>query len=149
MKLAIGSDHRGYELKNKLLEKLIKEGFACDDYGCFSEERCDYPVYSFKVAEAVSKKEADYGIVICGSGDGVSIASNKVKGIRCVCVKDCEHVERAKSHVNVNVIALAAEETTLEESYNIVKTLLSTAFLHGRYEERTIMIDKYEEKTNQ
>lgn len=144
MKIAICSDHRGYELKSKLVKMLLDNGMVCDDYGCFNNERCDYPPFAFKVGETVSNKECDYGVVICGSGDGVSIAANKVKGIRCVCVKDKEHVIRAKEHVNVNVLAFSAEETNEEEAMEMVKTLVSTAFLHGRYEERTKMIEEYE-----
>ena len=146
MKIAICSDHRGYDLKNELVKKLLETDIACDDYGCFNKERCDYPAFAFKVGEAVSKNECDYGIVICGSGDGVTIAANKVKGVRCICVKDCQHVVRAKEHVNVNVLAFSAEETNAEEAFAMVKSLLSTAFLHGRYEDRTKMIDEYEKR---
>ena len=146
MKIAICCDHRGFDLKNKLVEKLLENDIVCDDYGCFSKERCDYPPFAFKVGEAVSNKDCDYGVVICGSGDGVTIASNKVKGIRCVCVKDCEHVIRAKEHVNINVVAFSAEETNVEEAYEMVKALIATPFLHGRYEERIKMIDEYEKR---
>lgn len=146
MKIAICSDHRGYDLKNELIEKLLDNDIVCDDYGCFSKERCDYPPFAFKVGEAVRDNKCNYGVVICGSGDGVTISANKVKGVRCVCVKDKEHVVRAKEHVNVNVIALSAEETNVKEALELVKTLISTAFLHGRYEERTKMIEDYEER---
>jgi len=146
MKIAICSDHRGYKLKCDLVKKLLENDIMCDDYGCFSEERCDYPPFAFKVGEAVKANTCDYGIVICGSGDGVTIASNKVKGVRCVCVKDAKHVKRAKEHVNVNVLAFSAEETSVEEAYEMINTLISTEFLHGRYEDRTRMIDEYEER---
>ena len=144
MKIAICSDHRGYELKNELVKKLLENDIVCDDFGCFSKDRCDYPPFAFKVGEAVSKNEANYGVVICGSGDGVTVSVNKVKGVRCVCVKDKEHVIRAKEHINVNVLAFAAEETNVEQATEMVKTLISTAFLHGRYGERIKMIDEYE-----
>lgn len=146
MRIAICSDHRGYELKENLVKKLLENEIKCDDYGCFSNERCDYPTFAFKVGEAVSKKQCDFGIVICGSGDGVSISANKVKGIRCVCVKDSEHVKRAREHVNVNVLAFAAEETNVDEAYEMVQTMISTSFLGGRYEERTKLIDEYEKQ---
>ena len=144
MKIAICSDHRGYDLKNELIQKLLENEMVCDDYGCFSKERCDYPPYAFKVGEAVANQTCNYGIVICGSGDGVTISANKVDGIRCVCVKDKEHVIRAKEHVNVNVLAFSAEETNVDEALEMVKTLIATPFLHGRYEERIKMIDEYE-----
>ena len=146
MKIAISSDHRGYLLKKDLVKKLTENSIEVEDFGCFSEERCDYPIFAFKVGEAVNKKECDFGVVICGSGDGVTIAANKVKGIRCICTKDNAHVIRARQHVNINVLALSAEETNLEEAYNMVKTFISTECLLGRYEERTKMIDKYEEE---
>lgn len=146
MKIAISSDHRGYDLKNKLVKKLQENNIECEDYGCFSSERCDYPVFAFKVGEAVNKKDCEYGVVICGSGDGVTIASNKVKGIRCICAKDNAHVIRARQHVNINVLALSAEETNLNEAYDMVKTFVATEFLYGRYEDRTKMIDEYEKE---
>ena len=146
MKIAICSDHRGYELKTKLVKKLLEKDIKCEDYGCFNGERCDYPKFAFKVGEAVSAGACPFGVVICGSGDGVSIAVNKVKGIRCVCVKDESHVKRARQHVNVNVLAFAAEETSAEEALKMVETMLSTNFLGDRYKERLEMIDEYEAK---
>lgn len=146
MKIAICSDHRGYGLKTALATKMIENNMQFEDYGCFSEERCDYPTYSFKVGEAVSSGDCEFGVVICGSGDGVSIAVNKVKGIRCVCTKDVQHVIRARQHVNLNVLAFAAEETTAEEAFEMLKVFISTDFLYGRYEERTKLIDEYEKR---
>ena len=144
MKIAISCDHRGYELKTELVKKLLENDIMCEDYGCFNTERCDYPLFAFKVGEAVRDDKCEYGVVICGSGDGVTIAANKVKGIRCICAKDTPHVVRAREHVNINVLALSAEETTVEEACEMVKTFVSTKFLQGRYEERTQMIDEYE-----
>lgn len=144
MKIAIGSDHRGYNLKSELAKKMKENGFSFEDYGCFSEERCDYPVFALKVAESVKNNECEYGVVICGSGDGVSIAANKVKGIRCVCLKDSEHVKRAREHVNINVLALAAEETDVKTAYEMLNVFVNTKFLDGRYKERLDLIDQYE-----
>ncbi len=144
MKIAIGSDHRGYVLKCQLVKKLLENEYKCEDYGCFNDERCDYPIYAFKVGEAVSSKDCDYGIVICGSGDGISIACNKVKGVRCACLKDTSHVKRAREHVNLNVLALSAEETSVEEAYAMFETMIKTSFLYGRYEERIKMVEEYE-----
>lgn len=145
MKIAICSDHRGYALKSELVKKMFDRNIQCEDYGCFSEERCDYPKYAFKVGEAVRDGECDFGVVICGSGDGVSVAVNKVKGIRCVCVKDLAHVERARQHIDVNVLSFAAEETTAGEAIDMVEKMISTEFLGDRYEERLEMIREYEE----
>ncbi len=146
MKIAICSDHRGYGLKTKLVEKMVENSLSFEDYGCFSEERCDYPVFAFKVGEAVKNKQCDLGVVICGSGDGVCISANKVKGIRCICAKDTSHVKRAREHVNINVLALAAEETNVEEAYEMLQVFIETKFLEGRYQERLDIIDEYELK---
>ena len=146
MKIAICSDHRGYLLKTSLVKKMKDNGISFEDYGCFSEERCDYPVFALKVGEAVKNKECEMGVVICGSGDGVCISANKVQGIRCICAKDKSHVERARQHVNINVLALAAEETNLDEAYEMLLTLMETKFLEGRYQERLDLIDNYEQR---
>ena len=146
MKIAIGSDHRGYDLKTELIKKLVDNNINCEDLGCFSKDRSDYPVFGFKVGESVSKKECDYGVVICGSGDGVTIAANKVNGVRCMRATDCKRVITAREHLNVNVIAFCAEEINVEEAFEMVKAMISTEFLKGRYEERTKMIGEYENK---
>lgn len=146
MKLAICSDHRGYSLKSQLVKKMKDEGLAFKDYGCFSEERCDYPLFAFKVGEAVKKGECDVGIVICGSGDGVTIAANKVEGIRCICAQQKEDVKRAREHVNINVLALAAEKTNVEQAYELLLTFINTSFLEGRYKERLDLIEQYEKR---
>ena len=146
MKLAICSDHRGYNLKSELIKKMNENGMNFEDFGCFSEERCDYPIYALKVGEAVKNNECDLGIVICGSGDGVCISANKVKGIRCICAKNTQQVERARQHVNINVLALAAEETDAITAFEMIKTFIDTQFLNGRYQERLDILDKYENK---
>lgn len=144
MKIAICSDHRGYKFKCDLVKMLLEKEIECDDYGCFNEERCDYPPFAFKVGEAVKSKSCDYGIVICGSGDGVSIASNKVKGVRCVVARNKEQVKTAKEHLNINVLAFSAQERKVEEACEMIKIVASTPFLFGRYEERVKMIEDYE-----
>lgn len=145
MKIAFCSDHRGYRLKNELISKVNKElSYECVDCGCDSEDRCDFPIYAFKASELVSEGMADYGIVICGSGDGVCVASNKVKGIRCTLVVNKEDATRAKAHINANVLALGAEKTELDEAFKIVKALVETQFLEERHLDRIEMIANYE-----
>lgn len=144
MKIAICSDHRGYDLKSSLVKKMKENGLSFEDYGCFNEERCDYPIYALKVGEAVSVGQCDLGVVICGSGDGVCISANKVKGIRSVCPRDLNHVKRAREHVNINVLALAAEEVNVEEAYRMLEVFLNTKFLEGRYQERLDILENYE-----
>ena len=145
MKIAFCSDHRGYKLKKELINKVNKElGYECLDCGCDSEARCDFPIYAFKASEFVAKKDVDYAIVICGSGDGVCVASNKVKGVRCTLVVNESDAIRAKAHINANVLALGAEKTLLEEAFKIVKALVETEFLKERHLDRIEMIHKYE-----
>ena len=147
MKLAFCSDHRGYKLKVELINKVKEElGYEVIDCGCDNEEMAHFPVYAFKASELVANKEANYGIVICGSGDGVCVASNKVKGIRCTLVVNKEDASRAKAHINANVLALGAEKTNLEEAFLIVKNLVDTEYLAGRHQVRVDMIDEYEKE---
>lgn len=145
MIIAFGSDHRGYKLKVELIKKVKEElNYECIDCGCDSDIRCDFPTYAFEASELVSNKKADYGIVICGSGDGVCVASNKVKGIRCTLVVNEDDAKRAKAHINANVLAMGAEKTSLEEAFNIVKALIETQFLKERHLDRIEMINQYE-----
>lgn len=147
MVIAFGSDHRGFLLKQQLIDKITRElNIGCIDCGCEDETRCDFPVYAFSVSEKVSSGLADYGIVICGSGDGVCVASNKVKGIRCTLVTHESDATRAKAHINANVLAMGAEKTDLQEAFKIVKTLIETEFLKQRHQDRIDMITKYENK---
>lgn len=145
MKISFCSDHRGYDLKIKLIEKVKQElGYECIDNGCDSTTLCHFPEYAFKASELVAANEANYGIVICGSGDGVCVASNKVKGIRCTLVVNKEDAYRAKAHINANVLAIGAEKTSLQEAFEIVKNLVNTEFLEDRYQIRVDMISEYE-----
>lgn len=145
MKIAFCSDHRGYKLKVDLIEKLKEKfGYECVDCGCYNEEMTHFPIYAFKTSELVARNEADYGIVICGSGDGVCVASNKVKGIRCTLVVNKDDASRAKAHINANVLALGSEKTTLEEALLIVENLVNTEYLEGRHQIRLDMISEYE-----
>lgn len=146
MKIAICSDHRGFHLKSELVKKMAEKELLFEDYGCFNEERCDYPAFALKVAEATRDNKCDFGVVICGSGDGVAITANKVKGIRCVCARNVLHVKRAREHVNINVLALAAEETNVKEAFEMIQMLISTEFLYGRYEDRIKEIEHYEKR---
>ena len=109
MKLGIASDHKGYETKEKL-KKYLGKKYEIIDYGTNSTERTDYPIYGIKIGEKVRDKEVDYGIAICGSAIGISIACNKVKGIRCGKVNTVKEAIHAKTHDHVNVIAISGEE---------------------------------------
>ncbi|NLA32904.1 MAG: RpiB/LacA/LacB family sugar-phosphate isomerase [Mollicutes bacterium] len=146
MKIGISSDHRGYEKKQKLID-LLKEKYDITDFGndVFDQED-DYPDYAIKVSEAVAKGELDYGITMCGSGIGVSIAANKVKGIRCAKVDNIEDAKLSKKDNNSNVIALNSSKP-IAELKDIIEAYLTTDYeLVPRYQRRIDKISSYEEK---
>ena len=131
MKIAIGSDHGGYELKEFLKLYFDKNQIEYKDFGTHSSQSVDYPDYGKKVGHAVLDKPYDFGIVICGTGIGISIAANKVKGIRAALVYDELTASLAKEHNNANVIALGGRTTTHEHAIEIVK-----AYMNATFEER-------------
>ena len=105
MRIGFASDHRGYKLKNELISFLEDEGYEIEDCGTFSEESTDYPDYAFKLGESVVDKDVDFGVAICGSGIGISIACNKVKGIRCAKVNSVEDVIATRTDNDSNIVA--------------------------------------------
>lgn len=145
MKLGITSDHRGYNLKEELIKKLTKN-YEIIDYGCKSTERVDYPDYAFKLGKALTNNEIDFGIAICGSGIGISIACNKVKGIRAARVLTLEDVKETRLDNDANIICLN-ENMNIEESYNLVINFITTPFsLEERHIKRINKIKEYEEQ---
>lgn len=144
MKLGIASDHRGYHLKEKIKEAI--ENIEIVDFGTDSGESCDYPDYAFKLGEAVAKKEVDYGIAICGSGIGISIACNKVKGIRCAKVSNIEDARVTRIDNNSNIVAFK-EDIPIDEALNIIYTFINTNFSdEEKHHRRVDKIIKYEEE---
>ncbi len=142
MKIGIASDHRGFKLKEQLKKNL---NYEFVDYGTNNEESTDYPIYAFKLGEAVANKEVDYGVAICGSGIGISIACNKVKGIRCAKVSNKEEAMYTRNDNNSNIVAFG-EKTTLEEAIDIVKTFVETpASIEEKHQRRVNEIIEYEE----
>ena len=128
MKIAIGSDHVGLELKPVIVDYLKELGCEIKDFGTYSKERTDYPIYGVKVAEAVAKGDYDCGIVICGTGVGISIAANKVKGIRCALCSDCFSAEATREHNDANILALGGRVVGTGVALKIVDTFLNTPF---------------------
>jgi len=143
MKLAIGSDHRGLEYKKAVIKMLIEMGYAYKDFGSYSEESVDYPAIAQVVCAAVNRAEFDYGVLICGTGIGMSIAANKIKGIRAALCWDIFGAERARQHNNANVICLGAERGTPGVK-NILKAFFSTSFEGGRHQRRLDIINDIE-----
>ena len=126
--VAIGSDHGGYELKQEIMKHLEERGIAYKDYGCFSEESCDYPVYGKAVANAIVAGECDKGILICGTGIGISISANKIKGIRAAICHDCFSAQATREHNDANIVAMGARVIGPGLALKIVDTFLDTPF---------------------
>lgn len=144
MRIAIGSDHGGLELKNEIISFLKELGHDVHDYGTYTKDSCDYPDFGFPVAEGVRRKEFDRGIVICTTGIGMSIVANKVKGIRCALVYNTMQAELTRQHNDSNVLALGAKIVSVDLAKEITKIWLETEFTHGRHENRVNKIIKYE-----
>lgn len=144
MKLAIGSDHVGLELKPVIIEYLKELGHEVEDFGPFTPERADYPVYGKKVAEEVVKGNFDLGILICGTGVGISIAANKVKGIRAVVCSEPYSAKLSREHNNTNILAFGARVIGSELAKMIVKEWLDAEFEGGRHGNRVNMIGDIE-----
>ena len=145
MKIGFASDHRGYKLKKELIEELKKENYEIIDYGTDSEESTDYPDYAFKLGESVVNKNVDFGVAICGSGIGISIACNKVKGIRCAKVSTKEEAEVTRIDNDSNIVAFG-EKTSFDEALAIVKTFINTESSDlEKHKRRINKIKKYEE----
>ena len=145
MRLGITNDHRGYKLKVELLEKL-KKSYEIIDYGATSTESVDYPDYAFKLGEALANKEIDFGIAICGSGIGISIACNQVKGVRAARVTNIEDVLETRNDNDANIICLN-EKMNANDAYNLIITFITTPFsTEERHLRRVNKIKAYEVK---
>ncbi len=141
MKIALGSDHGGFELKEKIKRQLEQDGYECKDYGCFSTESCDYPVFGEAAARAVASGECEKGIVVCTTGIGISIAANKVKGIRCAHCADTLETQLCRQHNNANMLALGAGFTGPMLAMEMVRVFLNTDFEGGRHARRVALMD--------
>lgn len=140
MKIAIGNDHAAVEMKNEITEFLKELGHEVVNFGTDSHESCDYPVYGEKVGRAVASGEADAGIVICGTGVGISLAANKVKGVRAVVCSEPYSAKLSKQHNNTNVLAFGARVIGIELAKMIVTEWLNAEFEGGRHQRRVDMI---------
>ncbi len=143
--IAIGSDHGGFVLKEELI-KCFNGEIIFKDFGTNSTESVNYPEIAFKLAESVSKGECEAGVLICRSGIGMDIAANKVKGIRCANVGTTKAARLCKEHNNANIIALAADEISVESAKEIICTWLSSEFKGGRHKIRVDLISDYENR---
>ncbi len=148
MKIAIGADHAGFALKEKLREKLIADGHQVQDAGTNSLESTDYPDFAARVGREVASGAADRGILVCSSGVGMSIAANKIAGVRAVLGTVEEEVRLSRSHNNANVLAIGAKFTPEEEAGRFLDTFLATDFEGGRHARRVDKITELEEESN-
>ena len=142
MKIAVASDHGGFKLKEEVKAHLQGRGLEVLDLGTNSEESVDYPAFGKACGEAVVSGQADVGIVVCGTGIGISIAANKVKGVRCGLCTSVEMATLTKQHNNANVLALGGRTTAPELAMQIVDAWLDTDFEGGRHQRRVDMLDQ-------
>lgn len=134
--IAIGSDHAGFKLKETVKAYLTGNGYSVKDFGCYSEERADYPDFAHPVASAVENHELDLGILICGSGNGINMSANKHKGIRSALCWQREIAELARQHNDANIIALPARFISEDEAKACVDVFINTEFEGGRHTDR-------------
>ena len=142
MIIAIASDHGGFQLKKQVREHLVERGYKVVDLGTDSEVSVDYPLFGKACAEAVASHKADLGVVCCGTGIGISIAANKVKGIRCGLCTSVEMATLTKQHNNANMLALGGRTTDPALAIEIVDAWLDTEFEGGRHQRRVDMLDE-------
>ncbi len=136
MKIAIGGDHAGYNLKLKVIKRLEENGYFVRDFGPYSNESCDYPDYVHPLAQAVESKEFSFGIIICGSGNGVNMVANKYQGIRSGLCWEPALAEMTRLHNDANILAVPARYITEEIGFKIVDTFIATEFEGGRHQKR-------------
>ena len=146
MKIALGSDHGGFELKGEIISFLKDNGYEIKDFGTNSTDSCDYADYAIKVSEAVAAKECDFGILICGTGIGIGIAANKVPGIRAALCSDTFSAHATREHNNANILTMGQRVVGAGLALDIVKTFLTSEFEGDRHIRRIDKISEIERK---
>ncbi|RDY23575.1 ribose 5-phosphate isomerase B [Romboutsia maritimum] len=147
MRIGLGSDHGGYNLKSEIIKYLTEKGIECVDFGTNnSTESVDYPMYGEKVASAVVSKDVDYGIICCGTGIGISLAANKVPGIRCAVVSDVFSAKMSKAHNDANMLSLGERVLGRGLALEIVEAWINTEFEGDRHSKRVDMIKQIEKR---
>ncbi|MBU5590309.1 ribose 5-phosphate isomerase B [Clostridium sp. MSJ-4] len=146
MKIAIGSDHGGFKLKGEIAKHLTSKGIEFVDFGTFNENSCDYPDFALKVAEEVAMKNFEFGILICGTGIGISISANKVPGVRAALCSDTFSAHATREHNNANILALGERVVGTGLALDIVDTFLNAKFEGERHQRRIDKISEIEKK---
>ncbi|UMZ75118.1 ribose 5-phosphate isomerase B [Natranaerofaba carboxydovora] len=144
--VGVASDHGGYELKEEIYQYLLDQGYQVVNLGCFDESSVDYPDYALKLGESLKEGEIDRGILVCGTGIGISIAANKIPGIRAAQCHDIYTAQMAREHNDANVLALGGRITGKNTSLRIVDIFMSTKFGEGRHKKRVEKISEIEQK---
>ena len=144
MVLALGSDHGGYALKEEVKKYLDSRGVAYHDFGCHSTDSCDYPVFGKMVGEAVASGEYERGLLFCGTGIGISIAANKVKGVRAACCSDCYSAKYTRMHNDANILAMGGRVVGPGLAIEMVALFLDTEFEGGRHQRRIDLVSQIE-----
>ncbi|HZR29152.1 MAG TPA: ribose 5-phosphate isomerase B [Terriglobales bacterium] len=144
MKISLGADHAGFELKEKIKKLLVQQGLEVSDQGTLSSESVDYPDYARKVGEQVANRNADLGILVCGSGIGMAIAANKVHGVRAANVSSEYEAQLSREHNDANVLALGARLLSDQNAFQIIQKWLETPFAGGRHQRRVEKISQIE-----
>ena len=142
MKIALGADHAGYVLKESIKKDFARKKIEYKDFGTFKIDSCDYPEYSYKVSTAVASGEADLGILVCGTGIGMCITANKIKGIRAAQAYDPQMAEVSRLHNNANILCLGGRILSEEEGIKVVDAFLNTSFEGGRHQSRLNLISQ-------
>lgn len=146
MKIALGADHGGLNLKEQVKEHLLSKGYEVKDFGTYTRESCDYPDISEKVAVEVRDRNYDFGILICGTGIGIGIAANKVKGIRAALCHDTFSAHASRQHNNANILTMGERVIGISLALDIVDIFLSSEFEGGRHQNRIDKISKLEDR---
>lgn len=147
MRIALGCDHGGINLKPAIIEYFDKEGIAYNDFGTYDNNSCDYPVYAEKVATAVASGKYQKGILLCGTGIGMSVAANKIKGVRSAVLSDEFSAAASSAHNNANVLCLGGRVVSPEKAVKLIDIWLNTAYEGGRHETRLALIAELENKS--
>lgn len=145
MKIAIGCDHTAIDLKETIKKHLQDKGHEVEDVGTYSKESCDYPLYGFKVADKIKNGEAERGVLICGTGVGISLAANKVKGIRAVVCSEPYTAKMARMHNNAQIVAMGARVVSDGLATDIVDAFMNAEFEGGRHQRRVDILSRIEE----
>jgi ribose 5-phosphate isomerase B len=145
MKIAIGSDHAGFHLKGVLLDWLVASGYEVEDVGTYTDERTDYPRYGAKVGRVVAGGQADFGVAVCGSGEGICMAANKIPGVRGGVIRDVADAEMTRRHNDANVACFGERFTEPAVAKAALKAFLETGFDGGRHQERVAQLTLLDE----